>query len=257
MKRIATGFLTLSALAFSTGVLAADAFTADQKTQLQDIIAQTLKEKPQIIIDALQSFQQKQYEQAAQTIKNTQQSASKYVPQLFNQANDPVAGNPKGKLTLVEFFDYQCPHCVDMNPVITDLLKSNNDVRVIFKEFPIRGPVSEFASRAALAANMQGKYLPFHDGLMKTTTQPLTQDAILVIAGNVGLDVAKLKTDMNGAAVTKQLDGNMKLGQALKLLGTPAFFIGKSNATTSSNLLYVPGQMNNEQINEALAKVNS
>lgn len=256
MKRLATGLLTLTAFTFSASVFAADAFTADQKTQIQNIIAQTLKDKPQIIIDALQSFQQKQYEEAAQTIKSTQQSASKFVNDLFNQANDPVAGNPKGKLTVVEFFDYQCPHCVDMNPVITDLIKSNNDVRVIFKEFPIRGPLSEFAARAALAANIQGKYLPFHDAVMKAQ-QPYTQDAILTIATNVGLDVTKLKSDMNGAAVTKQIEANMKLGQELKLLGTPAFFIGKSNATSGSSLLYVPGQMNKDQLNQAINKANS
>ncbi len=256
MKAFATKLMLGAALLTSTATFAADTFTPAQTTQIENIIAQTLKDKPEIIINALQAFQQKQYEQAAQTIKNTQQSATKYITALFNAPNDPIGGNANGKLTVVEFFDYQCPHCVDMNPVLTDLMATNNNVRVIFKEFPIRGPLSEFAARAALAANMQGKYLPFHDALMKAP-QPYTQESILAIAKTVGLDLDKLKTDMNSNTVGKQIDSNMKLGQSLKLLGTPAFFIGKSNATSSNNLLYIPGQMTKDQLNEAIAKANS
>lgn len=256
MKRLTLSLIAAAALATSAVSYAADSFTPAQQTQIQNIIAQTLKDKPQIIIDALQNFQQKQYEQAAQTIKNTQQTASKFVNALFNQASDPVAGNASGKITVVEFFDYQCPHCVDMNPTLQDLMKNNSNVRVVFKEFPIRGPLSEFAARAALAANLQGKYMAFHDALMKAP-QPYTQDAILTIAKNNGLDVDKLKTDMNSATVTGQIQANMKLGQDLKLLGTPAFFIGKSNAKSSTALLYIPGQMTIEQLNDAISKANS
>lgn len=256
MKRFATALLATAAIAAAPLALAADTFTAAQQSQIQDIIAKTLKDKPQIIIDALQAFQQKQYEQAAQTIKGTQQAASKFVSALFNQAGDPVVGNPNGKLTVVEFFDYQCPHCVDMNPVIDDLLKSNNNIRMVFKEFPIRGPLSEFASRAALAANMQGKYMAFHDALMKAP-QPYTEASILAVAQSVGLAVDKLKTDMNSAGVIKQIQANMKLGQDLKLLGTPAFFIGKTDAKTTSNILYVPGQMSKDQLNEAISKASA
>jgi protein-disulfide isomerase len=256
MKRFASALFLSAALATAPVAFAADAFTPAQQAQIQDMIAKTLKDKPQIIIDALQAFQQKQYEQAAQTIKGTQQAASKFVSALFNQAGDPIAGNPNGKLTVVEFFDYQCPHCVDMNPVIDDLVKSNNNVRIIFKEFPIRGPLSEFAARAALAANLQGKYMAFHDALMKAP-QPYTEASILSVAQNVGLAVDKLKTDMNSAGVIKQIQANMKLGQDLKLLGTPAFFIGKTDAKSSNNVLYVPGQMTKDQLNEAINKASA
>src|SRR5689334_12549783 len=77
------------------------------------------------------------------------------VNALFHQNSDPVAGNPKGKVTVVEFFDYQCSHCMTMAPVIEAIIKNNPNVRVVFKDFPIRGPVSEFAAKAALAANKQ------------------------------------------------------------------------------------------------------
>src|SRR5690606_23849156 len=105
-------------------------------------------------------------------------------------------GNPKGSITVVEFFDYQCPHCVDMSPVLEEATKKNANVRVVYKEFPIRGPQSEFASRVALAANLQGKYLPVHNAILNAN-QPLTNDIILLLAKNAGAEIEKIKTDQN------------------------------------------------------------
>src|SRR5437016_4513875 len=90
------------------------------------------------------------------------------VNALFHQAHDPVAGNPNGSVTVAEFFDYQCSHCISMAPVMANIIKDNSDVRIVFKEFPIRGSISEFASRAALAANMQGKYYEFNHAILTT-----------------------------------------------------------------------------------------
>lgn len=255
VKTLFAAVLLPSLAGFTVSSYAADTFTPVQKTQIQQIVGQYLKENPEVIIEALQAFQRKQYEQAAQTIKSTQQSASKYVTALFNQANDPVAGNPNGKITVAEFFDYQCPHCVDMAPVMEDVIKTNPDLRVVYKEFPIRGPVSDFASRAALAANKQGKYFEFHNAIMKAK-QPLTEASILDIAKNLGLNVDKLKTDMSDASVTKQIESNMKLGQDLKLLGTPAFFIGKTDAKSSNSLNYIPGQISKDQLQDFIDKAS-
>src|SRR5437016_13285903 len=81
---------------------------------------------------------------------------------LFRQSNDPVAGDPKGKVTVVEFFDYQCSHCADMPPVTAEIIRTNPHVRFGFKDLPIRGPLSQYAAQAALAANRLGKYLAFN-----------------------------------------------------------------------------------------------
>ena len=149
-----------------------------------------------MIIQALQVYQQKQMDQAKKTIQDTQNSSPKFADALFHQANDPMTGNPNGKITVVEFFDYQCPHCIDMTPVIDGLVKKNPDVKVVFKEFPIRGQMSELAARAALAAHAQGKYFELHKALMESKQEPLTEDAIYAIAQTVGLDVTKLKAAM-------------------------------------------------------------
>lgn len=231
---------------------AAASVSPAERAKIEAVVHDYILSKPEVIVEALQLMQRKQYEQAEQTVKKTQQAAASFAKSLFNQTNDPVAGNVNGKITVVEFFDYQCPHCIDMAPVISDIIKNNPDVRIVFKEFPIRGPMSEVAARAAIAANMQGKYYEFSHNLL-IVNKPLTQDVILGVAKQSGLDVDKLQKDMNSDAVSKQLQQNMKLAQDLKLFGTPAFFIGKTNDATK--VTYVPGQMDQKQLQAEIDKI--
>lgn len=175
---------------------------------------------------------------------------------LFRQGNDPVAGNPNGKITVVEFFDYQCGHCVSMAPVISAIIKANPDVRVVFKELPIRGTTSQFASRAALAAKKQGKYYAFSHALMMTN-EPLNQTTIMEIAQKTGLNVVKLKKDMNDKSTYQQLNANMKLAEDLQISGTPAFFIGKTNATNSQDVTFRLGEMSQSELQDAINKAKS
>jgi protein-disulfide isomerase len=242
----------------STALLASMPFALAQpvdKAQIQEIVREYLIQKPEVIVEALQNYQRKQYEQAQQTMKKTQQDAGRFAGQLFHQANDPVIGNPQGKITVVEFFDYQCPHCADMAPVIVDILKANPDLRIVFKEFPIRGALSEFAARAALAANKQGKYAVFQHELL-SVKEPLTEALILKKAGDVGLNVDQLKKDMNDPSIQNQLKANNKLAQDLQLFGTPAFFIGKTETTANNGtIIYIPGQMNQKQMQDEINKV--
>lgn len=224
-----------------------------ERTKIEEVVHQYLISKPEVIVEAMQILQNKQFEQAKQAVQKTQQDAPHFAAQLLHQANDPVAGNANGKITVVEFFDYQCPHCVDMAPVLDDITKTNPNVRVVYKEWPIRGPVSEFASRAALAANKQGKYLEFHHAVLAAATQPLTQEAILAIAQKVGLNVDQLKKDMNDAEINNQLKANMQLAQDLKLFGTPAIFIAQTDAK-NGEITYAPGEMTQAQLKEAVDK---
>lgn len=224
-----------------------------ERAKIEEVVHQYLMQKPEVIIEAVQSFQRQQYEQAEQTVKKTQQTAATYAEPLFRKEADPTAGNPNGAVTVVEFFDYQCPHCVDMAPVIESVIKANPDVRVVFKDFPIRGPISDFAARAALAAHKQGKYYEFSHALL-TANKNLTQDVVLDIAKTQGLDVDQLKKDMNDISINNQLKDNIKLAQDLKLFGTPAFFIGKTNTNADGKINYVPGQMDQNQLQDAINK---
>lgn len=256
MKHLVKTTLTAAALfTFAAHSFAATQNTANvspaERAKIEEVVHQYLLKKPEVLVEALQILQKKQYDQAEQTVKQTQQTAGNFTKALFHQANDPVAGNADGKVTVVEFFDYQCPHCIDMAPVMAAIIKANPDVRIIFKEFPIRGPMSEFASRAALAANKQGKYVDFSHALL-TANQPLSQDVIFDIAKKQGLDVDKLKKDMTDKSVDDQLKDTIKLAQNLKLFGTPAFFIGKTD--DSGKISYVPGQMDQKQMQDSIDK---
>lgn len=244
----------------STSLFAATPTTANnsanvspaEREKIESVVHDYLLRKPEIMLEVMQLLQKKQYEEAEKTVKQTQQSVGKYVDALFHQSKDPIAGNPTGSITVAEFFDYQCPHCVDMAPVLENTVKGNSNVRIVYKEFPIRGPQSEFASRVALAANMQGKYMPVHIALL-TANQPLTNDLILSLAKNAGADIDKIKADMNSKTVDEQIKANTKLAQDLKLFGTPAFFIGKTN--TKDKVTYVPGQMNQQQMDKAISDI--
>jgi protein-disulfide isomerase len=175
------------------------------------------------------------------------------IDSLLHQYNDPTAGDPKGKITVVEFFDYQCSHCVDMAGVMGTLIKDNPNVRFVFKDFPIRGPMSEFAARAAIAANMQGKYYGFHHALL-TTNQTLSEDQVYMLAQENGLNVDKLKKDINSQQVTNELQKNVNLAQKLKLNGTPAFFVGKTNASNIKDISFQMGSMDQSQLQALIDK---
>jgi protein-disulfide isomerase len=257
MKRRLQPLIAISLLAFTAAPsFAADntAVTPAERAKIEAVVHDYLLRKPEVMVEVMQVLQRKQFEQTQQTVKQTQQSAGNYIKNLFQQTNDPVSGNPKGKITVVEFFDYQCPHCVDMAPVMKEVIKANPELRVVYKEFPIRGPVSDFAARAALAANKQGKYTELSYGIL-TSTKPLSNDVILEVAKNTGLNIDQLKKDMDSKEIKEQLKANVILAQNLKLFGTPAFFIGKTDATSSDAVNYIPGQVDQAQLQIMIDKM--
>lgn len=218
-----------------------------EKTKIEAVVHEYLVKNPEVLVEAMQVLQRKQFEQAEQTVKQTKKIAATFANALFHQTGDPVIGNPNGKITLVEFFDYQCPHCVEMVPVVTAIVKANPDVRVVYKEFPIRGPLSETAARAALAANKQGKYQAFSHGLLQAA-RPLTDEIIFQVAKDAGLNIDQLKKDMNDKSIQEQVKNNIKLAQDLKLFGTPALFIGKTDSHGKEPINYMPGVMDQAQL---------
>ena len=155
------------------------------------------------------------------------------VDALLHTPNSPESGNPDGKVTLIEFFDYRCAHCIATNPTVMAVMKVNKDLRVIYKEFPLSSGLSTFAAKAALAANMQQRYFVFHDALMHRAGN-LTEEKILASAQECGLDLQKLKVDMASKAVSDALDANYRLAQALRISGTPVL-IGAPSALHDKN----------------------
>lgn len=193
-----------------------------ERTAIEDVVRDYILEHPEIIMEAVQRLQERQ--QAAEAERQSRELATRGA-ELFNDPADPVGGNPDGDVTVVEFFDYQCGYCKQVHPALNRLIADDDRVRVVYKEFPILGPASLTAAKAALASRAQGKYVAFHDALM-AHRGPLDTDRILAIAEDVGLDTQKLKTDMDAPEVAEIITANLRLAEALNIRGTPAFVVG-------------------------------
>ena len=145
--------------------------------------------------------------------------------EVFRDPDSPVGGNAKGDVTLVEFFDYNCPYCRRVGPLMIQAEAADAKLRIVYKEFPILGPNSVFAAKAALAAHRQGKYAAFHKALM-AVEGAADKGKVMEVAAKVGLDLDRLKRDMDDPAIQKMIDRNLALAQALRINGTPSFVAG-------------------------------
>ncbi len=148
---------------------------------------------------------------------------------LFADKTDPVTGNRDGDLTIVEFFDFQCPFCKAEAPSLARLVAEDGHIRMVYKQYPvIGGPGSMTAAKAALAAVKQHKYRAFHEALMKDKTREgeLSEKKILDAAKSAGLDVEKLRHDMAAPEVAAKVGADLALGRAIGISGTPALIIG-------------------------------
>jgi protein-disulfide isomerase len=139
----------------------------------------------------------------------------------------PPLGNPKGDLTVVEFFDYQCPYCKKLAPEIAQLMKEDGNIRLVLKDWPIFGAVSTSAAQLALAAKYQDKYVQAHDALIAATTK-LTDDNISDLLTKAGIDVAKAKLDLQAhqKTIDDLLSRNNDQAEAFGFQGTPGFIVG-------------------------------
>ncbi len=191
---------------------------------IEQIIHDYLIAHPEVVVEALKAndAKAKEAEEA-----DARAEIVKHQDELLHDAKSPVGGNPSGDVTIVEFFDYRCPYCKQVEPALEALLKEDPRIRVVYKEFPILGPQSLMASQVSLAALKQSsqKYTRLHTALMNLKGE-LSQDTILKTAESVGLDAAKLKADMSGKDIEALIKRNYDLADALKINGTPAFIIG-------------------------------
>jgi protein-disulfide isomerase len=221
-SRAAAALLLLAFAAAPVAPAAADSFTPQQHKELEGIVHDYLLKHPEVMIEVLQSAEDKlksdAHEHAAKALSDRRQ-------ELLSDPNSPVAGNPQGDVTLVEFFDYRCPYCKQVEPSLEALLGQDRQLRLVYKEFPVLGPASVTAARAALAARQQGKYDVFHRAMMSLKGQ-IDDAAVFKVAASVGLDTERLKRDMAAPEIDRILRDNQKLADALDISGTPGFVIG-------------------------------
>ena len=157
--------------------------------------------------------------------RTSEQSIADSATALHQSPSDLVLGNPDAHTTVVEFFDYNCSFCRRAQPEVTKLLSSDADVRVVIKELPVMGSGSLFAAKAALASARQEKYAQFHDALNRSNV-PKNETTVLKVADEIGIDIGKLKEDMQDPAIAEVLSSNRVLAKSLSVSGTPSFIIG-------------------------------
>ena len=200
------------------------AMTPAERQAIEQVVREYLRDNPEILVDAIRALRVKQEiakrAEARRALAGNRQ-------RLDSDPDSPVAGDARGDVTVVEFFDYRCTYCKRVFPSIMALLETDRRIRYVFKEFPILGPASDIAARAALAAWYmdQSAYLPLHRALM-AAKGGLTEGRIMRFAEDVGLDIAELRRTMKGSRVEAQLKANFELARALGINGTPAFVIG-------------------------------
>ena len=139
----------------------------------------------------------------------------------------PVLGNPQGDLTVVEYFDYQCPYCKKLAPEIAQVVRDDGKIRLVLKDWPIFGAVSKSAAQLALATKYQNKYQEAHDALIGAK-EKLSEANIPELLTKAGVDVEKAREDLQAhqKAIDDVLVHNNKQADAFGFAGTPGFIVG-------------------------------
>lgn len=231
-------FLMTAAFAALPFAAAAQELTDDRIKQLA---LEAILENPQIIMEAVAILDaQRTSQQAAENA----QSLAQQRDLLLNDPNAPFIGDADAGAVIVEFFDYNCPYCKRAATDVKALLSADDDVRLVYREWPILGEGSVLAARAALAARAQGKYAEMHWALMELRGRA-EEASILAVAREIGLDLEKLIADMESEEVTSHIAASHALAQSLGFTGTPAFVIGDA---------LVPGAVPLEELQSLVAQ---
>ncbi|MDO9412461.1 MAG: DsbA family protein [Pseudolabrys sp.] len=206
----------------------AQSFSAPQKTEIETILREYLLSHPELLQEVMAELEKKQ---AAGEAEKHQAAVKSNAQTIFSSPRQVNLGNPKGDVTFVEFFDYNCGYCKRAMMDMFALMKEDPKIKVVLKEFPVLGPGSVEAAQVGIAVNMQDKtgkkYVQFHEKLMGGRGQADKAQA-LAVAKEIGMNMAQIEKDMTGPEVKETLQESFKLAEALGMNGTPSYVIGDS-----------------------------
>ncbi|MBR4106812.1 MAG: DsbA family protein [Alphaproteobacteria bacterium] len=180
-------------------------------------VAAALKANPEMVIDAMQAYEDQQRENA---MKLVEENLAKNADALYARADDGIIGNPEGTKVLVEFFDFSCGFCHRVHPAIKEIVANNPDVKVVAKPMTFLSPASKYAAKVALAAAEQGKFAEVYNALFEFEGR-LSESKIDELVSGLGLDMEKIKTDMNSQKVEKTLSDTADLAAKISVTGVP------------------------------------
>lgn len=218
------------ALAACSQPAASPPVNIEDRDQVRAVVRDYLVNDPELLEEALVALQ-------------ARQDATR-IAEMQADGRDFVIGRADAPVTIVEFFDYRCPYCHSAASWVFETAAARDDVRVVFKEFPILGPDSLEASRAAIASIKQGRYRQFHLAMMAHRGD-LNGAAIDTIARGIGIDVARMRRDMADPAIDEIIENNHRLARESGVNGTPTFLINGQAAPR-----FDPADLRN-RINEA------
>lgn len=231
---------------------AGDAFSPEQRKAIEGIIKDYLIANPEVMLEIQTALESRMEELQA---KRLQAAIAAQAEQIYRSPDAPVAGNPKGDITVVEFFDYNCGYCKRAFGDIAKLIEKDKSVKLVLKELPILSKGSEEGTRVALASKAQGKYWEVHRALLNLRGQ-ITEQTALAAAEKAGLDMTKLKADMKSEGVTQEIARVRELAQAMGIQGTPHFLVAdRAIAGAPQNLLEIMSKHIDEVRKEGGCKV--
>ncbi|MGH6849380.1 MAG: DsbA family protein [Methylocella sp.] len=222
--------LVLGLFAFAFSPARAESFSAGQKAEIEAIIKNYLLQKPEVLREAIGVLDAR--EKAAEA-KAREKAVSDPSSTLFSPVNQAVIGDPKGKITLIEFFDYNCGYCKRALSDLARLMKVNPDLRVVLRDFPILSPSSVEAAKVANAylRQFQGeKFWEFHQRLLGSRG-PVGKAEALAVAKDLGADMDKLAKDAAAPDITSGIKESGRLAKSLSVTGTPTYVIGEDVVT--------------------------
>lgn len=192
------------------------------KADIENIIKEYIQKNPGVILDSVEAYGRGQQEAE---MKDRQKAVEENLSWLEDNEMLPVAGNPNGDVTVIEFFDYNCGYCKKALVDVTTLMGEDKNVKFVFVEMPILGRTSELAAKWAMAAKEQDAYLEYHIALMENRG-PITESTLEKIAAKIGLNVEKIREDANSEETQKIVNLKTEKASQMGISGTPAFIIG-------------------------------
>ncbi|CAA0089130.1 Uncharacterised protein [Starkeya nomas] len=224
----------------------ASALDDAQRQEFEGVIRDYLLKNPEVIQEAIMELQKRQ---AAAEAGQRQKALAELKPLIFDSPRGVVVGNPKGDVTLVEFFDYNCGYCKRALGDLVELVKSDPKLKVVLKEFPVLGPGSVEAARVAVAVRLTepDKYYAFHQKLLSDRGQANKAKA-LEAAADVGIDKAKLEKALANPEIDASLQESLQIADALGIDGTPSYVLGDS---------VIVGAVGHDQIRDAIQSMRS
>ena len=227
-------------------------FNAAQKKQLETIIHDYLVNNPKILMEMSQSLQKMQEHEVTKAQDISKKLILEHKHEIFTHGKHQFSGNRNAKVVLVDFFDYQCSHCRALIPTFNKLLAENPNLKIIWIDWPIFGETSVYASSAAHAAKIQGKYEAMHHALFGLN-EAITKKKILEIATTIGLDQKQFEEDIESPEMIKFLEANMKLANELKLVAAPTMIVSKPE---KDKFTLIVGEVSYLELEKAINDIN-